>query len=404
MDNTKNFSSCDVVRTVEINGESLSYRMASGADIRMGLRPKKFLIDGLIAEGDIVLISGPSGGCKTTFTDTIGMLVASEGIPAIGLMCKPGPLPVADITCEDYQGIMRRYVAWNDEYNDGGDLDGFSAAEAIPKIDTEDGLQALIEMLRKKNLDFKLIILDHLQALMKGDENSAKDCNKFMNAVVALSRAFNNATVLVIHHTGKNGGKDTTAIQRMRGSSAIWGRATSVIEIEPVKENEDAPLKEIRTTLKKSKHGPIGRKLVFRPKIVEIAIPDPESKSEIIHEDVLILGPAEEFVPSVEPPAPSKAMVDLRQIYDVWRNASDEDVAYGEEKVHRITKHMYREYLRGLGMEESSINNNLRTDNKRPLGRLLKAGFVRLDGDWIVITEAGENALVGMIATSAPAD
>ena len=85
----------------------------------------------------------------------------------------------------------------NDEYNDGRNLDGFSAVETISKIDTEEGRQALIEIFRKKNRDFKLIIPDYFQAVIKGDENSAQAC-KFMDIAIKHGLDFNIAYYLEV--------------------------------------------------------------------------------------------------------------------------------------------------------------------------------------------------------------
>ncbi len=69
----------------------------------------------------------------------------------------------------------------------------------------------------------KLIVLDTLaRCMIGGDENSAKDMGFFVAACDRV-RIATGATVLIVHHTGKNGD--------YRGSSALKGAVDAMIEL-----------------------------------------------------------------------------------------------------------------------------------------------------------------------------
>jgi hypothetical protein len=68
-----------------------------------------------------------------------------------------------------------------------------------------------------------LIVVDTLARSMSGDENSAKDMGLFVRGCDLL-RTTLNATVMVVHHTGKSGATE-------RGSSALRAAADVMLEV-----------------------------------------------------------------------------------------------------------------------------------------------------------------------------
>ena len=84
---------------------------------------------------------------------------------------------------------------------------------------------ALHDTLKKDNFSPGLIIVDTLSRVAVGaDENSAKDMGQVVAGFDDLKRRL-DATVLVIHHTRKDGGSE-------RGSSALRGAADVMIACE----------------------------------------------------------------------------------------------------------------------------------------------------------------------------
>ncbi|MEP7285404.1 MAG: AAA family ATPase [Chloroflexota bacterium] len=92
---------------------------------------------------------------------------------------------------------------------------------ALPLLDASE-VQAFIASV--KPAAPKLIILDTLaRCMIGGDENSSRDMGLVIEACDQIKRE-TGATVLVVHHTGKNGAGE-------RGSSALRGAADMMIEL-----------------------------------------------------------------------------------------------------------------------------------------------------------------------------
>jgi RecA-family ATPase len=73
----------------------------------------------------------------------------------------------------------------------------------------------------KDVINLRLIIVDPASRFRGGDENSAEDATRFVEALEELSKA-SGATVLVVHHMNKWSGKDAEQTQdAARGSSAL---------------------------------------------------------------------------------------------------------------------------------------------------------------------------------------
>jgi hypothetical protein len=71
-----------------------------------------------------------------------------------------------------------------------------------------------------------LIIIDTLaRNFGGGDENSAKDMNTFVAGLDKLKNEFPNASVLVVHHSGKDSGRGP------RGNSALFAAADTVMRL-----------------------------------------------------------------------------------------------------------------------------------------------------------------------------
>jgi hypothetical protein len=118
--------------------------------------------------------------------------------------------------------------------------------------------EALLEEVRSMSERPVLIVLDTLaRSMVGGEENSARDMGIFVDGCERLREA-TGATVLVIHHFGKNG-------EGERGSSALGGAADTMLEIA----EENGALK---LSCKKQKDGLEFEPVYFRlvPTTVEV--------------------------------------------------------------------------------------------------------------------------------------
>jgi hypothetical protein len=171
--------------------------------------PLAWLIQKEIPAKALVVLYGPAGGGKTFIALDYGLQVSQHGT-------------VIYVAAEDADGLLDRIAAWRNHHKlDIKNLRIVDAALPLleaPKID---------EFIRE-NLAFNpiLVIIDTLaQCMIGGDENSAKDMGIVM-AHCAQIRKATGATVMLVHHTGKN------ATNGERGSSALRGAADTMIELE----------------------------------------------------------------------------------------------------------------------------------------------------------------------------
>ncbi|MFK0572919.1 AAA family ATPase [Endozoicomonas sp.] len=131
-------------------------------------------------------------------------------------------------------GVPRRIKAWEDEYNQGEKLQNLYVINQPVYLVNESSVQQLINTIkatsRERGIEASLIVVDTLARCFAGaDENSTRDMNNFIAGCDRI-KAATRATVMVVHHTGKDIEKGA------RGSSAL--RAASDFEYA-VKRTDD---------------------------------------------------------------------------------------------------------------------------------------------------------------------
>jgi hypothetical protein len=124
------------------------------------------------------------------------------------------------VAAEGQRGMVLRTRAWIKEH---GDMEGVTFLPYPVKVKSTDGQWgALVELAGE--LRPGLVIIDTQARVATGlEENSATDMGVLTEAVSALRRA-TGACVLVIHHTGRNGGD-------ARGSSALDGAQDTELKV-----------------------------------------------------------------------------------------------------------------------------------------------------------------------------
>ena len=138
------------------------------------------------------------------------------------------PGEVIYIYAEGSRGILQRCDAWRQEHE---------LAEVPPQFRTvacpvnmlepvEWG--SLLAAILDAGLSPRLIVLDTLaRCFGAGDENQTRDMNAFVHGCDKLREWFPGASVLVVHHTGKN------AERGARGSIALTAAADVEFQVEP---------------------------------------------------------------------------------------------------------------------------------------------------------------------------
>ena len=190
--------------------------LRSAQDICANIKAQPYLLRGLLPQESLAMLFGQSGSCKSFIALGMAACIASEDADWMSIKTMHGPVVV--IAGEGHYGVATRIKAWAEHFNlpvparlfisaSGTDLDSPVGRE---KVITE------IEALPERPV---LIVVDTLHRNFAGNENSAEDTKRMIDACEALQQKY-RATVMLVHHTGVN----PEAQERGRGSSA-WRAA-----------------------------------------------------------------------------------------------------------------------------------------------------------------------------------
>src|SRR6516165_6423170 len=207
-------------------------------------KPPQWLLARHIPENSLVELFGEFATCKS-FLALAWALSIAAGKPWLGQKTQQGH--VVYVYAEGTQGLRKRGLAWCKENG----LDDFPEKfHAIPRpIDMRDPNAldhvALAIKLALPKTKPSLIVIDTLNRCFGGgDENSTQDMTGFINGCDALREEF-GATVLVVHHSGKD------RVKGSRGASALGGAMDVIFEL--VKARRDQPLAILRNNTNTTK-------------------------------------------------------------------------------------------------------------------------------------------------------
>lgn len=232
----------------------------------VGVTSETWLVTGVIPASGQGPLWGPSGAGKTFLAIDMALRLAT-GREVLGVQTKPtGVLYVA---FEGVEGVRKRIAAWKAEHGAGDAPFSFLAAPpglniANPKhveqlIDAAKGWAAQFE---RRGARLGLVVIDTLARAAPGlDENSGADMGAVIDAFDRLGCAL-NATVMPIHHSGKEQGRGE------RGHSSFRAAADFSLEVLP-RDGDKRSLK-----LSKSKDGEDGTVWPFHLKIVDLGVGD----------------------------------------------------------------------------------------------------------------------------------
>lgn len=180
-----------------------------------------WLLKGYLPDNSFGVVYGPSGSFKS-FAVLDWACCIALGEPWLGCRVKAGR--VVYVAAEGASGLRKRIKGWCDAYNDGDNIDRLQVVGC--PVDLRDHLQVgeFIETIKGADGDpVRLVVVDTLaRCFGDGDENSASDMNIAIQACDRI-KFETGATVLVVHHSGKDDAKGA------RGSSAL--RAACDFEI-----------------------------------------------------------------------------------------------------------------------------------------------------------------------------
>ncbi|MBB5863775.1 AAA family ATPase [Xanthomonas sp. 3058] len=262
-DAADDFDAWDEVEVVE---ERSRWNFLSLDDVE-SLPPPRWLVPGVLTEGSLAAIYGAPESGKSFLAVDMSMAIAG-GIDWHGRQVEHGG--VLYIAAEGAPGLGKRFRAWKmDRCAQGRRFDLHLMRDDLNLAAEKDGgVRAFVEVVTEGLGQLRLVVIDTLNQTAAGaDENSAKDMGRYIASMKRLRDA-TGATVVVVHHSGKDLSKG------MRGSTALLGAMDTTVEVE-----RDNDGRSIRVTVKKQKDAEreppmrfnmekVGDSLVLRPTVM----------------------------------------------------------------------------------------------------------------------------------------
>jgi hypothetical protein len=255
------------------------------------LTPPEWLIDGLVPQDGLVVLYGEPGTGKSFLALDWGLCVAT-GARWIGREVRQGD--VVYIYAEGVRGLTRRAEAWFQEHGLAEAPTFWAVPMAVPIPNPRDRSE-FIRSVKLVSKHPRLIIIDTLaRNFGDGNESLAQDMSAFVAGCDNLRRVFPGATVLVVHHPGKDNRKGP------RGSVALKGAADAEFALtrsgdacklanEKQKDGEEVP--PISLELARIRLPGEGTSRVIRSKggSVTIATGEPRTDTRIVKTDAGLL-------------------------------------------------------------------------------------------------------------------
>ena len=231
------------------------------------------LVRGWIGLGSLTLVYGPSNSGKTFFVIDLAMHIAA-GFPYRGQKVRMGQ--IVYIAAEGGGGIRNRIAAMKKAKPTLCQHDNFYLLPTALDFHAVGDADALCRAMPEGKI--ALIVVDTMARSMgNGDENSARDTTQFV-ANLDYIRSTTGATVLVVHHSGKN------ASQGPRGSSALKAAVDTEITIAA----------DHKITCQKQRDLELPKPLFFDLQSVELGVDsegDPVTSAIVVEADARLAKP-----------------------------------------------------------------------------------------------------------------
>ncbi len=181
----------------------------------------RWLIEGLWASQGVGCIGGQPKAGKTWLGLELAVAVAS-GKPCLGRYPVPTPGPVLLFCAEDAAHDVRGRVAGIAQAR-GIDFDRLAVGWiGVPDLLLDDPIHRRRLGMTLAAMKPRMLILDPLVRLHRGDENSAAEISELLGFLRGLQRAHQVAIALV-HHVRKSGAADPGTALRGSGDLHAWG-------------------------------------------------------------------------------------------------------------------------------------------------------------------------------------
>ncbi|GAA0581424.1 helicase RepA family protein [Halomonas salifodinae] len=194
-------------------------------DMLSNVRPPDWLIKGHLEADSLGLIYGPPK-CGKSFLAIDWACCVATGTPWHGHQVKQAT--VFYLAGEGHNGLARRFMAWGISREidlSKAPIAVSNSAQPLTDEIATTQVQVAIDTLAERHGPPALIVVDTLARNFGGDENSTQDMNTFVQHLDRIRQRW-RATVLVVHHTGKDQSRGA------RGSVALTGAIDSAFKVE----------------------------------------------------------------------------------------------------------------------------------------------------------------------------
>ncbi len=198
-------------------------------------RPRRWLVEALWGASSVGVIGGAPKCLKTWLGLDLALSVAT-GTPCLGKYAVPEPGPVLAYLAEDALPVVRQRVEGMARHRglalDQVEIHVITAPTLRLDRDRDRDRRQLMET--AKRLRPRLLLLDPLVRLHALDENDAGEVAGLLAYIRALQREL-DLSVILVHHTRKNGPGGVACGQSLRGSGDLHAFGDSNLYLRRVK-------------------------------------------------------------------------------------------------------------------------------------------------------------------------
>lgn len=226
-------------------------------DAILNIPPKAPLVEGWLDQGDFAVMFGRSGAGKSFVAIDIAGAVAT-GNWWHGAEVEAGH--VLYLIAEGAQGVPDRWRAWKARNNIYSSVDRMHWLPVRVNLRAPLWAQAVAQA--AATVTPSLVIIDTLaRTFAGGNENSSEDMGAYVAGADTI-RETTGATVLVVHHSGKDESAGS------RGHSSLLG----ALDAELAVRNGGDGIITIESTKQKDRGTPTARRFVLEPRGESVAI------------------------------------------------------------------------------------------------------------------------------------
>jgi len=189
--------------------------------IDAALTARRWLVEGLWSEEAVGFVGGIPKSGKTWLALEIAVAVAS-GRPCLGRYAVSNPGPVLLFAAEDAPPEVRIRGAGLAKAR-GIDFERLAVGlihQPVLRLDLDEDRQALAATVAQ--IQPRLLVLDPLVRLHRGDENSSAEISDLLGFLRQLQRE-HHVAVLLVHHIRKSGASQPGQALRGSGDLHAWG-------------------------------------------------------------------------------------------------------------------------------------------------------------------------------------